>query len=261
MAVSYLIASLLGASVGSFFGVVVERGAKTKGKYSAFIGGRSRCAHCGHSLAWWENIPLLSFLHLRGLCSVCHSPFPYWLPLIELGGAFMGIWSTREILIFISSSTISIPQLILFVLALTLISFAFIWIFFSDLVYGVVPDAAVLLGSVGATLWNLNAGIWNLVVATVVAALFFWVLTVLTRGKGMGTGDVTLSLFIGLFLGWPQIITGVWVSFLAGALVALALLFLGKKRFGDTIPFGPILICSAFAVKLSGFNLLSWVGL
>ena len=123
------------------------------------------------------------------------------------------------------------------------IAAALIWIFFSDLVKGVVPDWAVVLGAAGALIWQIGqiSLIWPILIA-LAAAAFFWFLVVVTRGRGMGTGDVTLAFFLGLWLGWPKILVGIWLAFLLGAAAALALIVSKRKKFGQTVPFGPFLI-------------------
>lgn len=154
-------------------------------------------------------------------------------------------------------------------MSLILIAAALTWIFFSDLVYGVISDWAVALGSVGALIWHIGkihtsqiSLIWliRLSLPAIAIAAFFWFLVVITRGRGMGTGDITLSFFLGLFLGWPLILVGVWLAFVIGAICGIGLIVLRKKKFGQTIPFGPLLIIgSLISSEWGQFLLDKWL--
>lgn len=243
----YLIAIAFGLVIGSFLGVIIDRSALLPTPYSLLHMGRSRCGRCRRQLAWWENIPILSFILLRGKCRACRSPIPYWLPLIEIAGALAGVWLAYQ-----ASQTITIINFITIikVIGAVAIATALVWIFFSDLVKGVVPDWAVVLGSAGAGLSNLTSA--------VIAAAFFWLLAAVTRGRGMGTGDVTLAFFLGLWLGWPKIAVGIWLAFLLGAGAALGLIASGRKKFGQTVPFGPFLITGAVLAYFYAEKMILW---
>jgi len=240
-----LLFATIGAAIASFLGVIIERSDYKFAK----LNGRSRCNRCKRQLLWWENIPVLSFILLRGKCRNCRSPIPCWLPLIEIAGALAGVVVAAEI------SQISQIRLI----GLILIAAALIWIFFSDLVKGVVPDWAVVLGAAGALIWQIGqiSLIWPILIA-LAAAAFFWFLVVVTRGRGMGTGDVTLAFFLGLWLGWPKILVGIWLAFLLGAAAALALIASKRKKFGQTVPFGPFLITGAILAYFYGEKVILW---
>lgn len=243
-----ILGAIFGAAAGSFLGVVIDRSdwevsqTSHSGKF-AKLRGRSRCGSCRRQLSWRENIPLVSFILLRGKCRTCRSPIPYWLPLIELAGAAAGAAVAAQI-------------------GLILVATALVWIFFSDLVKGVVPDWAVVLGSAGAIVEKFAKlpitleSFANFSAPAIAAALFFWLLVFVTRGRGMGAGDITLAFFLGLWLGWPKIIVGIWLAFLLGAAVALGLISSGRKKFGQTVPFGPFLIVGSIIAKLWGSNLL-----
>jgi len=227
--------------------VVIDRQATGNKQQATNIGSRSRCLACGRQLAWWENIPILSFILLRGKCRTCRSSIPYWLPLIELAGAAAGAAIAAQI------GQISPIRLI----GLIFIAAALIWIFFSDLVKGTVPDWAVVLGVAGALIWQIGqiSLIWQILIA-LAAAGFFWFLAAATRGRGMGTGDITLAFFLGLWLGWPKILVAVWLAFLLGAAAALGLIASKRKKFGQTVPFGPFLIIGSLLALQWGNYLL-----
>ena len=136
----YIIGFFFGVSIGSFLGVVIERQTANDKRQTTNIGGRSRCGSCKKQLKWLDNIPLVSYVFLRGKCRTCRSPIPYWLPLIELAGGIGGIWVIREI------GEIGVMGGI----GAMLIAAALVWTLFSDLVYGVIPDLAIGAGVAGA---------------------------------------------------------------------------------------------------------------
>jgi prepilin signal peptidase PulO-like enzyme (type II secretory pathway) len=129
-------------------------------------------------------------------------------------------------------------------------------VFFSDLVFGIVPDAAILIGVVGAAIYRLPFTVYGLLWPAAAAGAFFLFLVLITRGRGMGTGDVTLAAFLGLWLGWPKILLAVWLAFLIGAVWGIGLILLGRKKFGQTIPFGPFMIAGGIIAEIWGLTLL-----
>ena len=238
---------MVGTAIGSFLGVVIVRQTTNDKRQTTNIGGRSRCGSCKKQLKWLDNIPLVSYVFLRGKCRTCRSPIPYWLPLIELAGGIGGIWVIREI------GEIGVMGGI----GAMLIAAALVWTLFSDLVYGVIPDLAIGAGVAGAILSHLsNLSDLSYLLAAVGAAGFFLFLVVITRGRGMGTGDVTLAAFLGLWLGWPKILPAIWLAFVLGAIVGLVLIGLKLKRFGQTIPFGPFMIAGSIIAEIWGLTLL-----
>lgn len=256
-------AAALGAAVGSFLGVVIDRveGCEPSGRKVRILLGRSRCSTCRHQLVWWENIPILSFILLGGRCRKCRAAIPYWLPLIEIAGAVAGVWLAQR-----ASQTMTVITFITIIkiVGAGLLAGALIWIFFSDLVKGLVPDWAVALGAAGAAATKVaklpaaTESFATFILSAFAAAGFFWLLVKATAGKGMGTGDITLAFFLGLWLGWPKIVIGIWLAFLLGAAVALGLIASGRKKIGQTVPFGPFFITGAIISYFYGEKMLLW---
>lgn len=240
MILNYFFGALFGLVGGSFLGVVVERG-------SSFASGRSRCFSCHQQLSWWENIPLFSYIILKGKCRKCRSLIPYWLPLIEIAGAAAGLVIAGNITIINFITVISVISAIC-------IAAALIWIFFSDLVYGLIPDWAVAVGCFGVVL--RKAVLFSNLAAALCAAAFFWFLVKITRGHGLGAGDITLAFFLGLWLGWPLIAVGLWLAFVIGAIFGIILIIFKKKKFKSALPFGPFLILGSLLAQKWGQMLL-----
>ena len=135
-------------------------------------------------------------------------------------------------------------------IGLIVVSGVFLWIFFSDLVYGAVPDLAVASGMIGGIAVHQGEQFGPYLLSAIGAALFFLLLVVITRGKGMGTGDVTLAALVGFLLGWPGTVVAVWLAFVTGAFVGILLIVMKRKTLKQTVPFGPFLIAATVAAPL-----------
>lgn len=228
---------LLGLAIGSFVGVVTWR--LPRGKQ--FLLGRSICPHCLRKIAWFDNIPLFSYLLLGGKCRNCHKKISLRYPLIELATAvgILGIY----VLDFES------PIFLILILLLT------ISIFVIDLEKKIIPDELIFLG-LGLTSLALLLG-WNgsfylHFLGGFASSLFLLLIHLVTRGKGMGLGDVKYALFAGTYLGWPKAVPWLFLSFLTGAGVGVILILLGKAKLGRQIAFGPFLAISFLLTWLIG---------
>ncbi|MCL5019489.1 MAG: prepilin peptidase [Patescibacteria group bacterium] len=233
---------IIGVFVGSFLNVVVDR--LKSGE--TIIKGRSRCEFCKKELAWFDLIPLFSFIFLKGKCRYCHKKLSLYYPIIELStgalSAFTYLWI---------SQTYHLPFTIYHLAYYLIIISAFIIIFFEDLKFGIIPDKvvfpAIVVTFFYSLIFNPQSLIINLFSATLTFA-FFLILFLITKGKGMGFGDVKLSLLLGLVLGFPKIIPSLYLAFLTGAIIGIILIIWRKKKsLKDTIPFGPFLIIGALA--------------
>ena len=237
----------IGLFIGSFLLVVIDRFPRGE---SIFF-GRSHCEMCGHSLSWYDLLPILSFVLLKGKCRYCHKPYGFSYPFVEVvtGLAFASIP-------FFFPMVHSLELLIL-----CIVLSCFIVIFFCDLFYGLIPDVAVLILTC-ATLGYIfveKLPFLTHVLAGFGAMGFFFLLYIVTKKKGMGFGDVKLAFPLGFLLGFPQVILGFYVAFLTGAIVALILIVIHKKRFrGDTISFGPFLVFGAYIALIGGYGLWSF---
>ncbi|MEK7067369.1 MAG: prepilin peptidase [Patescibacteria group bacterium] len=212
---------IIGSAIGSFLGVCVER----LNRGETIIKGRSHCDSCGHTLSWYDLIPLLSFLSLRGRCRYCKKSLSWQLPAIEIVTGMALVYSVSPLFLLFCSLIV---------------------IFFSDLKYGIIPDEAIVLGSLSAIFYNFY-NVYNFyndynLFSAAAAAGFLGIIYLLSRGRGLGFGDVKLGFLMGLFLGWPRIIFALYFSYILGAIIILPLLFLKKKSLRDTISFGPFLI-------------------
>lgn len=226
---------LLGLAIGSFLNVVVYR----LNHSLSPLEGRSLCPKCKKKIAWRDNIPLLSFFLLRGHCRSCHSPISWQYPLVELATGILTLFVIYYSLFVIHLGSLTTVYFLL-------ITYALIVIFVSDLRYTTIPDQVVYSAIGLALVWSLGNREWLPVLAAVAAAGFFLFLVFVTRGKGMGMGDVKLAGLMGLVLGFPGIVVALMLAFLTGAVAGVILVLSGRKRLGEHIPFGPFLAGAAW---------------
>lgn len=223
----------VGLALGSFLGALTHRLPRKE----TFVSGRSRCDQCASQINWYDNIPLLSFLLLGGKCRNCHKPISIRYPLIELATALgvLGIYILN----------LEFPIFLIVILLIT------ISIFVIDLEKKIIPDELIFTG-LGVTALAIILG-WNgsfylHFFGGFASGLFLLLIHLITRGGGMGLGDVKYALFAGTFLGWPKAAPWLFLSFLTGAAVGVILILLGKAKLGKHIAFGPYLAAS-FLVK------------
>lgn len=231
---------VIGLFFGSFLNVIVDR----QQRKETVLTGRSYCEFCKKELKWYDLIPIFSFLFLRGKCRYCHKKLSLYYPLTELSTAVL-FTITYAFLNFqpVFNSLIINPLPLIYYLFL---SSSFIVIVFSDLKYNIIPDKIVIPAIIISFLYLLIVNS-PLLISYLLSALgsfaFFLMLFLITKGKGMGFGDVKLSFLLGLVLGFPKIILALYLAFLTGAAIGIILILWKKKRtIKDTIPFGPFLI-------------------
>lgn len=222
---------ILGLFIGSFLNVLADRIPRNEG----VVTGRSHCDECNHPLYPFDLIPFFSFLLLGGKCRYCKTKLSLYYPGSELLCA--GLFVMTYLVI-----GIAFPLHLLF--SLFIVSCLDV-IFLSDMKSGIIPDKIVYPAIVVTVLFQISVhGItfYEYLIPAFAAFIFFLALFLLTRGKGMGFGDVKFSFLMGLLLGFPSIIYALYIAFLTGAIVSFILLLWKRKNIKSTIPFGPFLV-------------------
>ena len=265
---------LLGLCIGSFLNVVIhrlplmlERGWKLE---SAELLGvkvdepaeltlskpRSRCPSCSHPIAWNENIPVLSYLALKGRCAGCKTSITPRYPLVEIG--------TGVLFAAVGWRFGAVPVAILWcAFTATLVALAAI-----DWDTTLLPDNLTLpllwAGLVSAGLgWTipLSDALWGAVVGYLSLWSVYWLFKLTTGKEGMGFGDFKLLAALGAWLGLKMILPILLAASMIGAVVGLAMKFGGSLREGRYVPFGPFLAGAGLAVMLAGQGrVLGWLG-
>lgn len=244
-----------GLAFGSFTGVVVAR---VPAKES-LVRPRSRCTNCGHELAVADNIPVVSWLMLKGRCRYCGARISARYPAGEALTA--AVWAVAVVRLGVSWDLLAFLPFLWVLIALSLIDLE-TKLLPNRIVYPSVIAGVVLVGIAAAAGPGLDAWLRALAAMTVSALGFFVV--ALISPKGMGMGDVKLSALIGLCLGyisWGRVFLGFFLAFLAGAVIGIGLMLVGKAGRKTAIPFGPFMGLGAIIATLYGEPILRfWRG-
>lgn len=252
---------VLGMVVGSFLNVVIYRTVIGE----SWVTGRSKCEDCERPIFWFDNIPILSYLLLRGKCRHCHKPIAISHPVIEfLTGSLFVWWYVGGAFFFRLTQQ---PFHYIQPLFWLIVGMLLVVIFFADLRYSIIPDEAVIVLGALTFFYRLALmllGImqpidfWLALVAAAGCSGFFFSLWYFTKGKGMGLGDVKLAIPFALLLGWPNVIVGIFLSFVSGSVVSVILMAAGKKTLKHTIPFGPFMVFGLIFTLLFGSRVVTW---
>ena len=240
---------VFGLIIGSFLTVCIYR--LPRGQ--SIVTPRSACPTCGKTIKWYENIPVLSFIFLRGRCNNCQTSIPYRYPIVELVNAvgYLAIlwrfgwgWPAVAYGVFFS--------------ALVTIT----WIDWDHLI---IPDVITLPGVILGVLfstWILPVGLLNSLLGVIVGGgvllLIAWISPYLFGKEGLGGGDIKLLAMIGAFLGWQLALGTLMIASMVGACVGLGLMAVGAIQRGQYIPFGPYLALGAVISLLFGPQILVW---
>lgn len=239
---------IFGALWGSFGNVVIYRW-----PHLSVVTPRSHCKECKALIAWYDNIPILSWFILRGKCRKCGAPFSFRYAMVEIimGGLFalayvkLGwTWTLLEIIPFI---------------------FGLVVVTFIDLDQFLLPDvftySGIILGLAGAAL-NPERSFAESVVGVLLGGGFLWSIAyiyfLLRKEEGMGGGDIKLLAWIGAILGWKAIPFVILCASVTGSLIGLAAALRSQKGMKTMIPFGPYLALGAVVYIFAGESLARW---
>ncbi|HET6466307.1 MAG TPA: prepilin peptidase [Nitrospiria bacterium] len=237
-------ALILGLIIGSFLNVCIHRLPRNE----SLIAPSSRCPSCHHSVRWWDNIPVISFLILGGRCRDCGRPISWRYPVVELVsgiGYLLLVWRFG-----VGWQTVVYALLFSSLLVIT----------FIDLDHQIIPDRITLPGMIVGLIASsliLPIGFLDALIGLLLGGALFYGVAVASRG-GMGGGDIKLIAMIGAFLGWKQALLTIFIGALAGSVIGLFLMtFKGKSR-KYPVPFGPFLSLGAVVSLFAGPAIWGW---
>lgn len=246
---------LFGLSIGSFLNCYIYRL-----KIGESLKGNSFCPSCKHKLSVFDLIPLLSFLFLKGKCRYCDKKISFQYPIVEFFTGFLFVGTFLSFGTFVSFQSILL-------LILVLISFSLlIVIFVYDLKHYIIPNK-VIYPTIGVvSLYIFLTGLFannlsiiaNHLIAGVLSFIFFFSIFFFSKGRGIGFGDVRYSFLMGLLLGYPDILVGLFLSFFIGAIIGVTLIAFKIKERKDMIPFGPFLVTGTFVAFFWGEIIINW---
>jgi prepilin signal peptidase PulO-like enzyme (type II secretory pathway) len=257
-----IIILMLGLSFGSFANCLIWRLYKGES-----IVGRSHCPLCKNILRWYHNIPLLSYVFLRGRCYFCHKKISWQYPLVEFSVAFLFLLFFWQLLDFKYVADESLwlllqePSFYLYLVRDLLAAWAMTIIFAFDLRYYLISNFVVWPASVFFIIINLFLGViwWQILLSMVAAVLFFGLQYLLTRGRGLGEGDIWLGALLGaMFPDWELLITAILSAYLIGTVTGLTLIIGGHKSWGSKLPLGVFLAIGAILTLIWGENIIQY---
>lgn len=244
--------AILGLLVGSFLNVVIHR---VPAGLSILTPGSS-CPKCGHAIRAWDNVPVMSWVVLRGRCRDCRAPVALRYPLVEATTALLFTvvgWRLGPSIFLVAALVLAAAGVALFVIDLDLQRLPFA-------ITAVAAAATMLVLGVDVVVGNADP------VPTAVLSMLVWLavyggIWLLTAGRGMGLGDVALAPVLGMtlgWLGWGSSLVGLAGGFTLGAVVGLAMIGWGRAGRRTRVPHGPFLLAGAAVGLLAGQPL--WQG-
>ena len=244
-----IFAFIFGAVVGSFLNVCICR--MPKGE--SVVSPPSHCPVCNYQIRWYDNIPIVSYLFLRGKCRGCHTGISIQYPLVEL---INGLLTLALFLRF--GPTLAFAVLFLFCSALVVITFI-------DLEHQIIPDEISLSGIVVGFICSFfitGHGWINSLLGILLGGGFLWLVAygyqLATGRDGMGGGDIKLLAMMGAFLGWKAVLFIIFASSLLGSVIGVSIMLLQKKDSKFAIPFGPYLALGAVLYIFYGRQVILW---
>jgi leader peptidase (prepilin peptidase)/N-methyltransferase len=241
---NYLVVFVFGAVVGSFLNVCIYRIPRGE---SLILPG-SRCPNCKERIAFYDNIPILSYLFLKGRCRNCGFKISLRYPIVELlnGLFYTSLYSSLGLGATFLAYSVFLSSLIV--------------VTFIDLDHQIVPDRITIPGIIlGILLAStlLPVGLKNSLSGALLGGGLFYLTAILSRG-GMGGGDIKLIAMIGAFLGWKEVLLTIFLGALSGSLVGVFLMVFRGKGRKHKIPFGPFLSLGATLSLFWGKDLIKW---
>ncbi len=243
-----LVAGLFGLLIGSFLNVCIYR--LPIGKSIVWPG--SACGACGHPLAWYENIPLASWMVLAGKCRACRAPISIRYPIVELLTGLMfatAWWYYGPGLLLASRLLFGCALLVLFAI---------------DLEHHLLPNVITLPGIVIGFVFSFFTGLgWvDSLIGIIVGGGVLWAVAEVyyrvRHEEGLGFGDVKMLAMIGAFLGWKLTLVTLMMGSFAGSFVGIALIAAGRGSMKYALPFGTFLAMGAVLAATVGPGVLDW---
>ncbi len=248
-----ILAFLFGLIFGSFLNVVIAR----YDDWASIVTDRSHCPKCKKQLSWFDLIPLLSFMALRGKCRNCAQPISFQYPLVELTTA--ALVAAGYYLIFLVNDLVLVNAVIAFAAYVVVIG-ALIAIFFHDLYEMLVPESLSYIALVAAAIFSLffyqdwQTTLYGGLVGVAPIALLVYP----TKGVWMGEGDVKIAATLGLLVGWPAAVVFLISAFVLGGVFGVVLLSTGQAKMKSALPFAPFLITGGLIALFWGTHMVSW---
>ena len=242
-------AFVFGACIGSFLNVCIARIPEA----SSLIYPGSNCPACHHPIRFYDNIPILSYIWLRGRCRNCSQSISFRYLMVE---AVTGLMAALVIVYF----GLTVEALIYFILICALIIIIYI-----DLDHQIIPDSISLPGipigfaaSFFLDTLNYTDSLIGILLGGGLLFAIAWGYYLITRKEGMGGGDIKLLAMIGAFMGWQGVCFTIFIASVTGTIAGALLMLFAQKDLKFALPFGPFLSIGAIAYLFLGPQLIAW---
>jgi leader peptidase (prepilin peptidase)/N-methyltransferase len=240
----------VGAAVGSFLNVLIFRIPEGQ----SIVLPSSHCPNCGHAIRFYDNIPIISYLILRGKCRDCNEKISVQYPVVEAVTALMS-------LLLLLKFGLSFKYLSSFIFTCALIVITFI-----DLRHQIIPDVISLPGIpvfFFLAVFFMNLTVWESLLGILIGGGCLFAIAflyeIITKREGMGGGDIKLLAMLGAFLGWKSLFFILFVSSLLGAIVGVSAMIIKGQDMKYAVPFGPFLSIAAVAYLFVGADLMKFL--
>ena len=240
---------LMGLCIGSFLNVCIYRLPESK----SIVHPRSMCPNCDTRIPFYDNIPLFSYLWLKGKCRRCKVKISMRYPMVELLGGLVALGTYLRF-------GLTIETLIYYVFIAALLVVTFI-----DLDHRIIPDVITLPGipicfaaSFALPAITYKDALLGILVGGGSLFLVAWVYTLLTKKEGMGGGDIKLLAMMGAIVGWQGVLFTIFVASLVGTLAGFAVMLQSRKGMKLAVPFGPFLSIGSITYIFFGTELVTW---
>ncbi len=240
---------LMGLCIGSFLNVCIYRLPESK----SIVHPRSMCPNCDTLIPFYDNIPLFSYLWLKGQCRRCKVKISMRYPMVELLGGLVALGTYLRF-------GLTIETLIYYVFIAALLVVTFI-----DLDHRIIPDVITLPGipicfaaSFALPAITYKDALLGILVGGGSLFLVAWVYTLLTKKEGMGGGDIKLLAMMGAIVGWQGVLFTIFVASLVGTLAGFAVMLQSRKGMKLAVPFGPFLSIGSITYIFFGTELVTW---
>lgn len=238
----YIVIFLFGIVIGSFLNVCIYRIPNKEN----IVNVRSHCMNCGHKLQWYELVPLLSYLFLRGRCRICKSKISVQYPLIEAGNGIL------YVLIFIFNG-VNVDSLLYCLLTSALIVLSMIDFRTYEIPIGI--NVFILALGLIATVMDYH-NLVSHIIGFFVVSVFLYLIILITKGRGIGGGDMKLMAVCGLLLGWKLIILAFILGCVIGSIIHITRMKITKCD--HVLAMGPYLSIGIVIAMLFGDTIINW---
>jgi leader peptidase (prepilin peptidase)/N-methyltransferase len=250
MTTTWLVAlsGLLGLAVGSFLNVCIYRLPLEQ----SLVFPASHCTNCNRKLSWFENVPVLAWLALRGRCRTCHTRISVVYPLVELFTGVMFAWAAWQY----GPGWLLISRLLFGCMLIVL--------FFIDLRHRILPNPITVGGTIVGFIFSfVTAPGWlssliGLVIGGLIPLLLAEAYLRLRKIEGLGMGDVKMLALIGAFLGWQLVLLTLALASILGSIVGLGMILARRGDMKYALPFGTFLAIAAMFAAVAGDPVVAW---